>query len=333
MKYNSTKNITRPKGIGSYYYKKSLNLTDKFYQQIIELENEIQLAPNPSMDTVRNLGSLYKTAIETFSGVSQKKVDFYNRKMTQLVMISNKINKNQNKKQTSWSKYMKNHKKNMNKFMLFLQVETSKKDANDIMDNKDKKISDGFKEAQNSLDLQAKKFEELKKKKKIRTMKNVDKNTSNINENTINENNSLDKIKGRSNKIDFVINDFMKKFHYIYLHSKIFEAPIEKLNEILEKVFLHKIDKYYYYQDQIKQFQLMKDDDDEQENNEHDEEIKEYINSLVNERKSYYVVLEKLIKTTYGNIKKICEEAQMEEDKNIKKYFDELLISISKIFI
>jgi hemerythrin superfamily protein len=57
----------------------------------------------------------------------------------------------------------------------------------------------------------------------------------------------------------------MKKFHYIYLHSKIFEAPIEKLNEILEKVFLHKIDKYYYYQDQIKQFQLMKDDDDEQE--------------------------------------------------------------------
>ena len=107
-------------------------------------------------------------------------------------------------------------------------------------------------------------------------MKNVDKNTSNINENTINENNSLDKIKGRSNKIDFVINDFMKKFHYIYLHSKIFEAPIEKLNEILEKVFLHKIDKYYYYQDQIKQFQLMKDDDDEQENNEHDEEIKEY---------------------------------------------------------
>jgi len=333
MKYNSTKNITRPKGIGSYYYKKSLNLTDKFYQQIIELENEIQLAPNPSMDTVRNLGSLYKTAIETFSGVSQKKVDFYTRKMTQLVMISNKINKNQNKKQTSWSKYMKNHKKNTNKFMLFLQVETSKKDANDIMDNKDKKISDGFKEAQNSLDLQAKKFEELKKKKKIRTMKNVDKNTSNINENTINENNSLDKIKGRSNKIDFVINDFMKKFHYIYLHSKIFEAPIEKLNEILEKVFLHKIDKYYYYQDQIKQFQLMKDDDAEQGNDEHDEEIQEYLKSLQNERRSYYIVLEDLIKTNCDKIKKICEEAQIDEDKNVKKYLDELMNSISKIFI
>ena len=68
-----------------------------------------------------------------------------------------------------------------------------------------------------------------------------------------------------------MLNDFMKKLHYIYLHSKIFEAPIEKLNEILEKVFLHKIDKYYYYQDQIKQFQLMLDDNDE--NNEHDEEI------------------------------------------------------------
>jgi len=61
---------------------------------------------------------------------------------------------------------------------------------------------------------------------------------------------------------------------YIYLHSKIFETSIEKLNEILEKVFLHKIDKYYYYQDQKKQFQLMLDD--ENDNNEHDEEIDVY---------------------------------------------------------
>ena len=340
MKYNSSKNIPRTKSLNtSYYFKKSLKLPDTFYQEIIELENEIQLSPSPSLDLIRNLGTLYKTAIETFSGVSQQKVDFYTRKLTQLVMITNKINKNKNKKQSNWSKYMKNHKKNTNKFMLFLQVETSKKEANDIMDSKDKTISNGFKETLDSLDLQAKKFEELKKKKKIRKSISLKSNNeennkiSNNNENTINEITSNDKTKGRNDKIDFVLNDFMKKFHYIYLHSKIFEGPIEKLNEILEKVFLHKIDKYYYYQDQIKQFQLMKDDDDEQENNEHDEEIKEYINTLVNERKSYYIVLENLIKTTYDKIKNICEEVQMEEDKNIKKYFDELLISISKIFI
>ena len=321
--------------VGNYYADKSKNLPDTFYQQIIELENEIQLSPHPSIDKVRDLGSLYKTAIETFSGVSEKKVNFYNRKMTQLVMITNEINKKKNKKPTKWSKYMENHKKNTNKFMLFLQIETSKKDANDIMDNNEKNFNKGYKIVESNLDNQEKKFQEMKKKKKIRKIKSFrrEERLSIGGEINLNNINDVDKIKGRSDKIDFVLNDFMKKFHYIYLHSKIFEAPIEKLNEILEKVFLHKIDKYYYYQDQIKQFQLMKDDDAEQGNDEHDEEIQEYLKSLQNERRSYYIVLEDLIKTNCDKIKKICEEAQIDEDKNVKKYLDELMNSISKIFI
>ena len=321
--------------VGNYYADKSKNLPDTFYQQIIELENEIQLSPHPSIDKVRDLGSLYKTAIETFSGVSEKKVNFYNRKMTQLVMITNEINKKKNKKPTKWSKYMENHKKNTNKFMLFLQIETSKKDATDIMDNNEKNFNEGYKIVESNLDNQEKKFQEMKKKKKIRKIKSFrrEERLSIGGEINLNNVNDVDKIKGRSDKIDFVLNDFMKKFHYIYLHSKIFEAPIEKLNEILEKVFLHKIDKYYYYQDQIKQFQLMKDDDAEQGNDEHDEEIQEYLKSLQNERRSYYIVLEDLIKTNCDKIKKICEEAQIDEDKNVKKYLDELMNSISKIFI
>ena len=321
--------------VGNYYADKSKNLPDTFYQQIIELENEIQLSPHPSIDKVRDLGSLYKTAIETFSGVSEKKVNFYNRKMTQLVMITNEINKKKNKKPTKWSKYMENHKKNTNKFMLFLQIETSKKDATDIMDNNEKNFNEGYKIVESNLDNQEKKFQEMKKKKKIRKIKSFrrEERLSIGGEINLNNINDVDKIKGRSDKIDFVLNDFMKKFHYIYLLSKIFEAPIEKLNEILEKVFLHKIDKYYYYQDQIKQFQLMKDDDAEQGNDEHDEEIQEYLKSLQNERRSYYIVLEDLIKTNCDKIKKICEEAQIDEDKNVKKYLDELMNSISKIFI
>jgi len=342
MKYNSSKEIIKaPKRIGNYYYKKTKDIPDTFYQEIIELENEVQINPNPSMESVRKLGTLYKQAIEVFSGVSKQKVNFYSRKLQQLVMITNKITKKKDKKSTNWSKFMESHKKSTNKFMLFLQVETSKKDANDLVDNKEKKIVDGYKEVENSLENQEKQFAELKKKKKIRKHKkhNSIKNTKeerlsitgefNFNINNI----DMDQIKGRSDKIDFVLNDFMKKFHYIYLHSKIFEAPIEKLNEILEKVFLHKIDKYYYYQDQIKQFQLMKDDDDEQDNNEHDDEIKEYLKSLKIERKAYYIVLEKLIQENCDKIKKICEEAQIEEDKNVKKYLDELMNSISKIFI
>ena len=340
MKFSSSKTITQaPKKIGSYYFNKAKDIPDSFYQQIIELENEIQLNPYPTMETVRTLGSLYKKAIELFSGVSDKKVKFYSRKMQQLIVISNKIIKKKDKKPTKWSKYMESHKKTTNKFMLFLQVETSKKDANDMMDNKEKNFFEGYKEVENNLENQEKKFLELKKKKKIRKEnKNTTKipreeRLSNAGEFNINNITDMEQIKGRSDKIDFVLNDFMKKFHYIYLHSKIFEAPIEKLNEILEKVFLHKIDKYYYYQDQIKQFQLMKDDDDEQDNNEHDDEIKEYLKSLKNERKHYYIVLENLIKSNCDEIKKICEEANIEEDKNVKKYLDEIMNSISKVFI
>jgi len=340
MKFSSSKTITQaPKKIGSYYFNKAKDIPDSFYQQIIELENEIQLNPYPTMETVRTLGSLYKKAIELFSGVSDKKVKFYSRKMQQLIVISNKIIKKKDKKPTKWSKYMESHKKTTNKFMLFLQVETSKKDANDMMDNKEKNFVEGYKEVENNLENQEKKFLELKMKKKIRKEnKNTTKipreeRLSNAGEFNINNITDMEQIKGRSDKIDFVLNDFMKKFHYIYLHSKIFEAPIEKLNEILEKVFLHKIDKYYYYQDQIKQFQLMKDDDDEQDNNEHDDEIKEYLKSLKNERKHYYIVLENLIKSNCDEIKKICEEANIEEDKNVKKYLDEIMNSISKVFI
>ena len=342
MTYNSSNNIIQaPKKIGSYYIKKSKDLTDKFYEEIIELENEIQLNPHPSIETARHLGSLYKTAIETFSGVSEKKVKFYNRKMQQLIIITNKITKNKDKKPTKWSKYMQNHKKNTNKFMLFLQIETSKKDANDILDNKEKNFLEGYKEVEANLENQEKKFSEMKKNKKIRKNKKFSRRLSRDERLSLTgENissffnlNDIEQIKGRSDKIDFMLNDFMKKFHYIYLHSKIFEAPIEKLNEILENVFLHKIDKYYYYQDQIKQFQLMKDDDAEQDNNEHDEEIQEYLKSLKNERKAYYIVLENLIKSTCDKIKNICEEAQIKEDKNVKKYLDELMNSIAKIFI
>ena len=61
---------------------------------------------------------------------------------------------------------MENHKKSKNKFMLFLQVETSKKDANDIVDNKEKNFSEGYKEVENNLETQEKKFFEIKKEKK-----------------------------------------------------------------------------------------------------------------------------------------------------------------------
>ena len=82
MRYNSSKEIIKaPKRIGNYYYKKTKDIPDTFYQEIIELENEVQINPNPSMESVRKLGTLYKQAIEVFSGVSKQKVNFYSRKL------------------------------------------------------------------------------------------------------------------------------------------------------------------------------------------------------------------------------------------------------------
>jgi hypothetical protein len=328
--------------VGSYYNKLTKSLTDAFYQKIIELENEIQLSNHPSLDTIKELGSLYKKAIEAFSGVSSRKVEFYTNKLTKLLVAANKIAKKQGKKPTKWSQYMDRHKKNTNKFMLFLQIETTKKGANDLIDSKEKLFSEGYKEIQNDLEEQEKRFLELKKKKKIMNVAklnsintnkgNAEGRLSNVNEIITKKSTTMDKLRGRNDQVDSSLNDFMRKFHYIYLHSKIFATPIEKLNEILEKVFLHKIDKYYYYQDQIKQFQLMLNDD-ENDNNEQDEGIDVYVKSLQNERKTYYIVLENLIKDTCEKMQKICEEAQVDEDKNSRKYLDEFMGNISKIFI
>ena len=123
----------------------------------------------------------------------------------------------------------------------------------------------------------------------------------------------------------------MKKLHYIYVHSKIFETPIETLNEILEQIFLHKINKYYYYQDQIKQFELLQQDA-EKEGEEHDEGIECYIKECQNDRKNYYMCLDSLIDQIRNRIKERCSETS-NDDKNVKKYLDELMSNISKIFI
>lgn len=340
MENNEPNRLSRRR-VGSYYNKLCKSLTDDFYRKIIELENDVQLSLHPSMDKIKELGSLYKKAIEAFSGVSYRKVQFYTNKLTKLLMAANKLTKKQSKKKTKWSQYMETHKKNTNKFMLFLQVETSKKDANDILENNEKAFKGGYEEIKNNLEEQSKRFQELKKKKKVMNFSKINNNTktgaegrlSISNEINTKGNTIMDKLRGRNDKVDASLNDFMKKFHYIYLHSKIFEIPIEKLNEILEKVFLHKIDKYYYYQDQIKQFELMKEDDTGNDNNDHNEEIEVYLKSLKNERKVYYYVLEALINSSCSKMKKICEEAQINSDKNAKKYLDELMGNISKIFI
>ena len=332
---NST--ITSPNNIhraGNYYNKLSLSLDDNFYKKIIELENEIQLTPCPSMEKIKELGTLYKKAIEAFSFVSPKKVQFYTNKLTQLLVGADKLTKKQNKVKTKWSQYMDSHKKHTNKFMLFLQLETNKQAVTDIIDSKEKLFEDGNKQVENNLQDQHNRFLERKKNKKIANfskIKNDVGRSSKIQENDNPRKLSIeDKLRGRNDKVDSSLNDFIKKFHYIYLRSKIFEKPIEKLNEILDELFCHKIEKYYYYQDQIKNFELMLKDN---ETNEHDESFAYFLKDLKNERKSYNIALENIITQTSEKIKTMCEEVKVDDDKNMQKYLKELMDNISQIFV
>jgi len=76
---------------------------------------------------------------------------------------------------------------------------------------------------------------------------------------------------------------------------------------------------------------MLKDTTDK-EGEEHDEEIKFLIKDYENERKSYYMSLESLIDQIRNRIKERCSETS-NDDKNVKKYLDELMSNISKIFI
>ena len=273
---------------------KITTIPQDFYKRIVELENKIQLSQIPNMDDVRELGTLYKKGIEAFCSTSPRKVNFYSNKLTKLLIGADKLAKKQNKKPSKWSLYMNSHKKNYNKFMLFLQIESSNQEAKQIMDVYNKRFGVIYNELCNNLDEQKNNFQEKLKLKKIKKNKNEIKENNLINNdeknlNKINiEKENINKFKGRNDLVDLSLKDFLKKFHYIYLRAKIFEEPIESFNYILDDMFCHKVAKYYYYQDQIKEFELMLGD---QDRGDHDDSLAFFMIDLQNERKTYYMTL------------------------------------------
>ena len=114
------------------------------------------------------------------------------------------------------------------------------------------------------------------------------------------------------------------------MHSKIFEIPIETLSQIFDDLYYHKINKYFYYQEQIKQFDLFLNDDDE--NNEHDESIQFFLKDLTTERKQYFDEIEELINKIKLYINQKCSNTNIEKEYYINKYKNEFMNSIEKIF-
>ena len=321
------------------HYSKKFKITtlpSNFYQNIIELENKIQLSQRPSMEDIRELGTLYKKAIEVFCSTSPRKVQFYSNKLTKLLIGVDKLAKRQNKKVTKWSQYMNSHKKSYNKFMLFLQIEASNQEANQIIDGQNKNFGNLFMEFNNNLDEQKNSFKERMKMKKMKKNTNVINEINNdenslqkINKENINTNLFINKLKVRNDLVDLSLKDFLKKFHYIYLRAKIFEEPIETFNYILDDMFCHKVAKYYYYQDQIKEFELMLGDNDR---GNHDDSLAFFMTDLQNERKTYYMTLETFIDNIKKKIQNRCSETHISKDKIMLQYLQEFMNNISKIF-
>ena len=307
-----------------YQYHSGLNIIYKefnseFFQLIIEKENEIQLE-NSNEENIKELAGLYKKAIENYSGISNEKVIFYNNKLTKLLMAVQKNKKKKNSKPSHWSQYVNKHKKYSNKIMLFIKLESNKSAINNMFDKFNKDLNNGIYTLRKNLFDQSKNFF---KKKQIKLNKLIEKYKNNNVENKIYSN------LPKSDTIENFLKDFLKKFHYSYIHSKIFEIPIETLNQIFDDLYYHKINKYFYYQEQIKQFDLLLNDD---ENNEHDESIQFFLKDLTSERKQYFNEIEELINKIKLYINQKCSNTNIEKEFYINKYKNEFMNNIGKIF-
>lgn len=314
-----------PQMIDNYYYNLSQKLPSNFYQQIVEKENEMNLTTKPNLKTIQELCILYKKAIESFSGVSPNKVQFFSNKLMKLVMYEKNMKKQKEDKKKQYSRFndfINRRKEHVNQFKLFLEMDKAKEKITNIVTTCNDQIKKKNVILEEEEKKQDEKFMERKSKRKIRERKpsTERKQSTEIN---------LTELNGKHEKVDNFIDDFLKKFHYVYMHSKLFETPIECLGNIFDEIYYHKIKKYYYYQEQIKQFQLLLGDED---GGQHQDSLEFYLKDLKTERENYFNKIETVIKETEEKIKEKCIQNSIDEDKKFTKYKDDLMNNITHVF-
>ena len=121
----------------------------------------------------------------------------------------------------------------------------------------------------------------------------------------------------------------LEEDNIIYLNSKIFIEPIESFNYILDDIFCHKVAKYFYFQEQIKEFGMLIDDKDQGKK---EDALSFWMTDIENERKKYYQDLENYVEHVMKKIQNNCAKALVSKDKNMEKYVEEFMKGISKIF-
>lgn len=290
-------------------------LPPNFYQSLVEKENEISLHKNPDMKLINELNTLYQVAIESFSGISNNKANFFKRKLAKLNHYYYQKEKKVDHKRSKFSEYIHQHKAYSNQLMLFIQLNKSKNEIKNLMvehSNHSKIVNE---QIEKEIIMQKEKLT-----KNLIVKKNNSKNKSE------NKKKIAPQIVYTSDTINYLekyVEAFLKNFHYVYLHSKIFETPVECLNQVLDEVYYQKIKKYYFYQEQIKQFQLLLGD--EEGAGQHQESLQFYLDDLEKERSSYLEKMEEKIKELNEKITNKCLNTSIEEDAKVKQYKNELI--------
>lgn len=300
--------------IYNYFSVLSLRPDSDFFQKMVENENEIMINKNNQI-VQQELCNQYKKAIECFAGISNEKVDFFTNKLNQ-ILISKKKEKS-NKQGSKWSQYIKKKKEHVNHLMMFLQMESTKPKAQETVEDFKQALANATELIHDQFDRASELITLAKRRKRPRKCSLY---------NSVTQRPS---VALKNNKIEGFINDFLKKFHYVYMHSKIFETPIEIMKQIMDDIYEHKIVKYFYYQEQIKQFQMLLS---AEEGTQHQEGIMFMLQDLQNERAQYLQGFDDTLNQLEKTMNTKCIETNIESDILIYKYKNELLNHLAQIF-
>lgn len=299
------------KFLKNYFSGLSRKLDSAFFRKVVEKENKVLLSKNPSEKLIMDLSTLYKKAIERYSFEDKSKVNFYMDKLTRLLLLRRKI---KDEKKTQWKAYFAKHKEAVLSLQTFLYNEKVKTIIGGMLSKFDEKEASYSEKVSGEIDIQKEKFkkrlkerghkaESGKKQKQIAALSHVD------------------------NKYDEIVGVFLKQFHYAYLHSKIFVSPVDTCVDTMNEIYYHKIKKYYYYQEQIKQFQLLLSDEGDQ--GDHQESIKFLLDDLSKERKEYFNKMETFTQETYNKMIHKCLNWKIEDDIEVGQYENEILRNIT----
>ncbi len=131
-------------------------------------------------------------------------------------------------------------------------------------------------------------------------------------------------------KITQLVDDTLKKFVFLYKNSPIFEMAIKSVQDILEEVYIHKIQKVYVYQEQIKPSQLLLGAED-QDGGQHQESLQFYLDDLMKERENYLNLIEEKLNKTEGNIKEACLQYNIKDNNDFQKVKYDFLSNLAQI--